>query len=76
MVDFLENILTFSLKLDLVFFQQSLAEEWLLFCVFNKKRKVFTAEENLGLHKRELLKYHESFPILVFEGSMLIEIAL
>ena len=48
----------------------------LLFCVFNQKRKVFVAEETSGLHKRELLKYHEYFPILVFEGSLSIEIAL
>ena len=34
------------------------------------------AEENSGLHKRELLKYHEPFPVLVFEGFLSIEIAL
>ena len=34
------------------------------------------AEETLDLHIRELLKYHEYFPILVFEGSLSIEIAL
>ena len=45
-------------------------------CVFNRKRKVFVAEETSDLHKRELLKYHEYFPILVFEGSLSIEIAL
>ena len=76
MVEFLENILAFSLKQDLVYSHQSLAEEW-FFCVsFIKKRKFFVAEENSGLHKRELLKYHEFFPILVFEGSLSIEIAL
>ena len=32
--------------------------------------------ENSGLHKRELLKHHEPFPMLVFEGSLSIEIAL
>ena len=48
----------------------------LFVCVFNKKRKVFVAAETSGLHKRELVKYHESFPILVFEGSVSIEIAL
>ena len=41
-----------------------------VFCVFNKKRKVFEAEENSGLHKRELLKYYESFPILVWGESV------
>ena len=31
-------------------------------CVFLIiKRKFLVAEENLGLHKKELLKYHESF---------------
>ena len=30
----------------------------------------------MGLHKRELLKYQESFPILVFEGSLSIEIII
>ena len=34
------------------------------------------AEEMSGLHKRELLKHHESFPILVFEENLPIEIAL
>ena len=34
------------------------------------------AEENSNLHKRELLKYHEPFPILVFERILSIEIAL
>ena len=37
---------------------------------------VFVAEEISDLHTRELLKYHEYFPILVFEGSLSIEIAL
>ena len=39
-------------------------------------KKVFAAEEKLSLHKRELLKYHKTFPIVVFEGSQSIEIAL
>ena len=34
------------------------------------------AEENSGLHKRELLKYHEPFPVSVFEGFLSIEITL
>ena len=42
---------------------------------FNRKRNVFAAEETSDLHIRELLKY-EHFPILVFEGSLSIEIAL
>ena len=70
MVEFLEKVLAFSLKLDLVFYHQSLAEEWGFFCVFNKKRKVFEVQENSDLHKRESLKYHESFAILVYEGSV------
>ena len=50
----------------------------LVLCVwcFNRKRNVFVAEETADLHIRELLKYHEHFPILVFEGSLSIEIAL
>ena len=46
-------------------------------CVcFNRKINVFVAEETSDLHIRELLKYHEYFPVLVFEGSLSIEIAL
>ena len=48
----------------------------LVFYVFNRKRKAFAAEETLVLHKRELLKYHEYFSVLVFEGNLPIEIAL
>ena len=40
----------------------------LAFVFFNRKRKVFVAEETSDLHKRELLKHHEYFPILVFGG--------
>ena len=39
MVEFLEKVLPFSLKLDLVFPHQSLAEEWSFFYVFNRKSK-------------------------------------
>ena len=46
------------------------------FSVFNRKRKVFVAEETSDLHERELLMYHKYFPILVFEGSLSIEITL
>ena len=74
-VEFLENILAFPLEQDLVYFNQSIAEEWGFLLLFNKKRKVFVAEENSGLRKRELLKYCETFPILVFEDSLSIEIA-
>ena len=48
----------------------------LAFLCFNRKRNVFVAEETSDLHKRELLKYHEYFPILVLEGSLSVEIAL
>ena len=48
----------------------------LVFYVSNRKIKAFAAEETLVLHKRELLKYHEYFSVLVFEGSLSIEIAL
>ena len=44
--------------------------------VFNRKRKVFVAEETSDLHKRVLLKYYEFFPISVFDGSLSIELAL
>ena len=40
----------------------------LVFLCFNRKRRVFVVEETSDLHKRELLKYHAYFPILVFEG--------
>ena len=43
---------------------------------FNRKRNVFVADETSDLHIRELLKYHEYFPILVFEGSLSIKVAL
>ena len=46
------------------------------FFFFNKKRKVFVAEETSSFYKRELVKHHEAFPFLVFEGSLSIEIAL
>ena len=50
----------------------------LVFCVwrFNRKRNVFVVEETSDLHIRELLKYHEHFPILVFEGGLSVKIAL
>ena len=75
MVEFLENVLPFSLKQDLVYFHLLLAEEWLLFCVFSKESKFFAAEEKSGFRKRELLKYQKTFPILVFEGSLSTEMA-
>ena len=73
MVEFLENFLPSSLKQDLVYFHLLLAEEWLLFCSFSKERKLFVAEVKSGLLKRELLKYHELFLILVLEGSLSIK---
>ena len=51
MVEFLENILAFSLKQYLLYSQQSLAKDWLFF-VFLIKTEVFVAVENSGLHKR------------------------
>ena len=75
-VDFLESILAFSLRQCLVYSHQSLAEEWLFF-VFLIKKEVLVVEENSGLHKRIIFMnlFHESFPILVFEESLSIEIA-
>ena len=49
---------------------------FLLCFVFNRKRKVSVAEETSDLQKRVLLKYQEYFSILVFEGSLSIELAL
>ena len=57
-----------------ILFKTRFSEEWVLFCGFSKS-KFFVAEEKSGLHKRELSKY-ETFPILVFEGSLSIEVAL
>ena len=57
MVEFLEHVLAFTLKQDLLYFHLSFAEEWL-------------AKKKSGLHKRELLKCHESFRVLVFEESL------
>ena len=76
MVEFLENVLQVSLKQHLVYFHLSHADEWLLSCVFSKESKFFVAEEKSGLHKRELFKYHETFPISVFQGSLSIEMVL
>ena len=39
-------------------------------------KNVVVVKETSDLHIRELLKYHEYFRILVFEGSLSIEIAL
>ena len=75
MVEFLENVLPFSLKQDLEYAHLLLAEEWLLFCVFKIESKFFVAEEKSGLHNWELLKCHETFPTLVFEGSLSVEMA-
>ena len=90
-MEFLGKVLAFSLKLDLGFPHQSQAEEWLFYCVFNKKKEfyleivifswVVEVLENilafsLKLYKKELLKYHESSPILVSQGSVSIEMAL
>ena len=77
MVDFLESILAFSLKQYLVYSHQPLAQEWLLF-VFLIKKEVLVVKENSDLHKIIIFMnlFHESFPILVFEESLSIEIAL
>ena len=49
---------------------------YLAFFVFLIEKEVFVAEETSDLHKRELLNCHEYFSILIFEGSLSIEIAL
>ena len=53
----------------------SIAVVLVFFVCFNRKRNVFVAEETSDLHIRELLNYHEHFPILVFEGSLSVKIA-
>ena len=76
-MEFLESILAFYVKRFLMHSQESLVEVWLLF-VFLIKKEVFVAEENSGLHKRDFFRnlFHESFPILVLEGSLSLEITL
>ena len=69
MVEFLENILALSLKQDLVYFHQSLAEEWLFFAFLIKKRKVFVAEENSGSHKWEIFNVLWIFSNFSFWGE-------
>ena len=64
-----ENVLVFSLKQDLVYSHQTLAEVWLFFLI---ERLILCS---WGEHQRELLKYHEYFPVLLFDGSLSIEIA-
>ena len=85
---FLESILAFSLKQFFVNSHHSLAEEWLFF-VFLIKTEVVVAVVvvvvevilvvKLGLTKKRIIflnLFHESFPILIFEGSLSIKIAL
>ena len=43
---------------------------------FSEKSKSFVVEEKRRLHKKELLKYHEPFQVLVIEEILSIEIAL
>ena len=76
MVELLGNVLEFSLKRDLCILTCHLLKSGYFFIIYNKETKSFVAEDKSGLHNRELLKYHGSFPILVFEGSLSIEIAL
>ena len=82
MVEFLQNVLAFYLKQNLVYSNQSLAEEWLfssfifVFVLFLIKKQLFCSfvvEEEF--HKKYLLKHYESFQTLVFKGSLSIEIA-
>ena len=51
---------------------QSLAQEWLFFA-FLIKKEVLVVEKNSGLHKRIIFMnlFHELFPILVFEKSVI-----
>ena len=74
--EFSKSVLPFFFKQDVTYSHHSLADEEVLILIFSDERKPFAAEQKLGLHKRELLKYHECFPILVFEENMSIETAL
>ena len=68
MAEFLENVLAFFSKQELLSYQQPLAEEWGFLCVFNQKSKFFVVKKNSGLHKRKLLKYHSGFPNIVLRA--------
>ena len=74
--EFSENILPFFFKQDVTYSHDSLADEEVFILIFSDEEKPFVAEQKLGLHKRELLKYQECFPILVFEENLSIETAL
>ena len=74
--EFPKNVLPFFFKQDVTYSHHSLADEEVFILIFSDERKPFVAEQKLGLHKRELLKYHECFPILFFEGNLSIETAL
>ena len=52
MVEFLENVLAFSLKQELVYSYQFLTEEWVFLC-FNNKNDFFVLEVSSGLHEKE-----------------------
>ena len=56
--------------------QQSRIEDLLFFWFFSEESKYFVDEKKKELHKRELLKYRESFQVLVFEKNLSIETAL
>ena len=74
--EFSKSILPFFFKQDVTYSHHSLADEEVFILIFSDERKPFLAEQKLGLHKRELLKYHECFPILVFEENLSKETAL
>ena len=75
-MEFLENVLALFVKRDLVYSQQSRIEDLLFFWFFSEESKYFVDEKKKELHKRELLKYRESFQVLVFEKNLSIETAL
>ena len=54
----------------------SAASVLVFFFVFVLTENVFVVEETLDLHIIELLKYYEYFRILVFEGSLSIDLSL
>ena len=52
-LEFTENVLEFSLKQDLVYFHQSLAEKWLFFVLLIKKKQILC---NWGEIKKLIIK--------------------
>ena len=61
--EFSKNVLPFFFKQNVISTHHSRADEEVLILIFSDERKPIVAEQKLGLHKRELFKYYECFPI-------------